>query len=145
MTDWSGFREGLAEQLTTLAGGSTLIIGEGGAAARFAQFRQSSGSLSAELVGDHYLGPSVRAGEAGSRLISEAGWLRPEDTAYGHNWHTELPWPSDSAAYRRLAAMTVTGLRDGLGIAGPDELVYRAWTRGNRDLRLPLLGLIAQS
>ncbi|MCX5414950.1 hypothetical protein [Streptomyces sp. NBC_00059] len=141
MTGWDGFGEGLAEQLTTLATGSVLIISESGPTGRYAQFLQSDESLSAELVGDHYLDPSVRAGEPGCRLIAEAGWRQPEDTVHGHNWQAELPWPSPSAAYHRLAAMTVTGLRDALRITSPQTLVYDAWGRENHPLRLPLLGL----
>ncbi len=39
--------------------------------------------------------------------------------------------------------ITVTGLRDGLGIADPDLLMYRAWNNreGNRSINLPRLGL----
>lgn len=42
--------------------------------------------LGAELVGDHGLDPALRVGKAGSRLIVEAGWQPPQDTAHGHNW-----------------------------------------------------------
>lgn len=147
MTGWDGLGERLAEQLASLATGSVLIIGERGRTGRYAQFLQSDERVEAELVGDHHLDPALRAGEAGSRLIAEAGWRPPEDTVHGHNWWAELPWPSSSAAYRELAGMTVTGLRDGLRIAGPQALVYEAWDgrRGNRPLVLPLLGLSAQS
>lgn len=147
MTDWDGFREGLAEQLASLTDGSVLIIREGGQTGRYAQFLQSDKGLEAELVGDHHLAPTLRAGDEGRRLIAEAGWRPPEDTVYGHNWWSELPWPSPSAGYRDLAEMTVTGLRDGLRITGPQALVYEAWDgrRGNRPLTLPLLGLTVQS
>ncbi|MFE3559421.1 hypothetical protein ACFXKW_31880 [Streptomyces sp. NPDC059193] len=147
MTGWDGFGEGLAEQLTLLTAGSVLIISEGGRTGQYAQFLQSDGRVEAELVGDHGLDPALRAGEAGCRLIVEAGWRPPQDTAYGHNWWTELPWPSPSDAYRNLAVMAVTGLRDGLRIAGPQNLVYEAWDgrRGNRPLVLPLLGLSQKS
>ncbi|MER5894481.1 hypothetical protein [Streptomyces sp. NPDC001876] len=147
MTGWDGFSEGLAEQLASLAAGSVLIIRESGQTGRYAQFLQTDERVEAELVGDHHLDPALRAGEAGCRLIAEAGWRPPEDTVYGHNWWSELPWPSSSVAYRALAGMTVTGLRDGLRITGPQVLVYEAWDgrRGNRPLTLPLLGLTAQS
>ncbi|WP_393059915.1 hypothetical protein [Streptomyces sp. LN549] len=143
MTGWDGFGERLAEQLTLLSAGSVLIIREGGGTGRYAQFLQSDEGMEAELVGDHGLDPALRAGEAGYRMIVDAGWKPPQDTAYGHNWWAELPWPSPSGAYRNLAGMTVTGLRDGLRITGPEALVYEAWDgrRGNRDLVLPLLGL----
>ncbi|MFI7365316.1 TY-Chap domain-containing protein [Streptomyces sp. NPDC050149] len=147
MTGWDGFGERLAEQLSTLGAGSVLIIREGGGTGRYAQFLQSDEGVEAELVGDHGLDPALRAGEAGSRLIVEAGWKPPQDTVYGHNWWAELPWPSPSGAYRKLAGMTVTGLRDGLRITGPEALVYEAWDgrRGNRDLVLPLLGIDPKS
>ncbi|MGW7414773.1 TY-Chap domain-containing protein [Streptomyces sp. NPDC054863] len=145
MTGWDGFTEGLAEQLTTLASGSVLILRESGPTGRYAQFLQTDATVEAELVADHYLDPAVRAGEPGCRLITEAGWRQPEDTVYGHNWQAVLSWPSPSDAYRRLAAMTVTGLRDGLRITDPETLVYEAWARGNRPLRMPLLGLAPHS
>ncbi|MET7340101.1 hypothetical protein [Streptomyces sp. NPDC005547] len=147
MTDWDTFGEKLAEQLSTLSAGSVLIIREDGDTGRYAQFLQTDEGVEAELVGDHHLAPELRAGEAGSALIVEAGWQAPEDTVYGHNWWAELPWPSPSDAYRKLAGMTVTGLRDALRIAGPQALVYEAWDgrRGNRTLVLPLLGLAAKS
>lgn len=149
MTDWDAFGEKLAEQLSALPAGAVLIIREGerGDTGRYAQFLQSDEGVEAELVGDHHLAPALRAGEAGSGLIAEAGWQAPEDTVYGHNWWAKLPWPSPSEAYRRLSGMTVTGLRDALRIAGPQALVYEAWDgrRGNRPLPLPLLGLAPQS
>ncbi|MDA5284110.1 hypothetical protein [Streptomyces sp. Isolate_45] len=146
MTEWDGFSERLAEQLASLAAGSVLIIREVGQTGRYVQFLQTEERVEAELVGDHHLELALRAGEVGCRLIAEAGWRPPEDTVYGHNWWTELPWPSSSVAYRELAGMTVTGLCDGLRIAGPQALVYEAWDgrRGNRLLTLPLLGLTAQ-
>ncbi|MCX5206229.1 hypothetical protein OG897_33095 [Streptomyces sp. NBC_00237] len=144
MTGWEGFGEGLAEQLSTLASGSVLIIREKGPEGRFVQFLQTDAKLEAELVGDHYLDPAARAGESGSRLIAEAGWQPSEDTVSSHNWETWLGWPSPSGDYRRLARMAVTGLRDGLRITGPETLLYEAWERGNRPLRLPLLGLAAK-
>lgn len=72
---------------------------------------------------------------------------RPQDTVHGHNWWAELPWPSPSDAYRELAGMVVTGLRDSLRITGPQVLVHEAWDgrRGNRALALPLLGLNPKS
>jgi hypothetical protein len=129
--------------LASLAAGSVLIISEGGRTGRCAQFLHSDEGVLAELVGDHYLDPALRAGEEGCRLIAEAGWRPPQDTVYGHNWWTELLWPLPSDAYRELAGMTVAGLRDGLRITGPRALVYEAWDgrRGNRPLALPLLGL----
>lgn len=147
MTGWDGFGEALAEELASLSSGSVLIIREAGQTGRYAQFLQSDATVGAELAGDHHLDPALRAGEAGGRLIVGAGWQPPVDTVYGHNWSAELPWPSPSAAYRELAGMTVTGLRDGLRITGPQALVYEAWDgrRGNRSLTLPLLGLTPQT
>ncbi|MFE7799422.1 hypothetical protein [Nocardia sp. NPDC057440] len=34
-------------------------------------------------------------------------------------WWIELPWPVNSAVYRQLAAMVVTGLRDAFRITDP--------------------------
>ncbi|WP_411157370.1 hypothetical protein [Nocardia terpenica] len=48
-----------------------------------------------------------------------------------------------SSIYRQLAAMVITGLRDGLGVRSPADLVYEAWNdrAGNAPMDLPLLGL----
>ncbi|MFD6875041.1 MULTISPECIES: HEAT repeat domain-containing protein [unclassified Streptomyces] len=51
-------------------------------------------------------------GKAGCRPIAEAGWGPPEETVLGHNWWTELPWPSSSVAWSEPGGMMVTGLRD---------------------------------
>ncbi|CAM5478401.1 hypothetical protein GCM10010329_30030 [Streptomyces spiroverticillatus] len=142
MTGWEGFGEGLAQQLSTLAAESVLIIRDSGPTNRYVQFLQTDSRLLAELVSDHWLEPAVRAGESGARLIAEAGWRQPESTVPDGNWETSLDWPSPARDYRRLAAMSVAGLRDGLRISGPEALVYDAWSPpGNRPLRLPLLGI----
>ncbi|MFI6938598.1 TY-Chap domain-containing protein [Streptomyces sp. NPDC050418] len=147
VTEWGALGEALAEELASLSDGSVLVIREAGRTGRYVQFLQSDATLEAELSGDHHLDPALRAGVAGSRLIVEAGWRPPVDTAYGHNWWAELAWPSPSAAYRNLAAMSVSGLRDGLRIAGPQALVYEAWDgrQGNRSLTCHRLGLTPQT
>jgi hypothetical protein len=83
----------------------------------------------------------LRAGATGRALIADSGW-RARDAGHS-NWWAELPWPSSSADYRRLADMVVTGLRDGFGIRAPTALAYTAWNERleNRKLDLPLLGL----
>ncbi|WP_206055206.1 hypothetical protein [Nocardia sp. CS682] len=112
---------------------------------RFAQFRQLDNMIWAELVGDSWLEPDVRAGDAGRRLIAEAGWQEP-DADHCNNWWYELPWPANSDGYQRLAARIATGLRDAYGILDPKKLVYQAWNDrdGNREIDLPLIGSVRQ-
>lgn len=148
MTDWIRFAEALAEQLAMVNSGTVVIISEHGRAgerSRTAQFRQLDNSVWAELSGDKWLDPDVRAGESGSGLIAEVGWRQP-DADHGHNWWIERPWPVTSADCRRIGSMVVTGLRDGFRISDPAALSYDAWdeSNGNRPMELPLLGLRQQ-
>ncbi|MGK8520575.1 TY-Chap domain-containing protein [Nocardia asteroides] len=143
MTEWGDFAAGLAAELAALRAGSIvkLVEFETGPRRRYAQFLQLDDALSAELVDDEWLDPPLRAGAAGRALIADSGW-RERDPSHG-NWWAELPWPSHTADYRRLADMVVTGFRDGFGIHAPDALAYTAWNErmDNRALDLPLLGL----
>ncbi|MFB7877967.1 hypothetical protein ACFC06_22195 [Nocardia sp. NPDC056064] len=144
MTDWSQFAAGLAAELAAAPDTTVLVIGESAApgARRFAQFRKDGDAVSAELTGDEWLEPGFRPGDDGARAITEAGWHRPDEAHMG-NWWTEFPWPVATEDYQRLAASTVTGLRDGFGIASPAALVYQGWVEraGNSDLHLPGLGI----
>jgi hypothetical protein len=143
LTGWEDFAAGLAEELAALRAGSIVKLVESGTGPRrrYAQFLQLDDALSAELVDDEWLDPALRAGDTGRALIAESGW-RERDASHV-NWWTELPWPSSTAGYRRLAGMVVTGLRDGFGIGAPTALAYVAWNERweNRELDLPLLGL----
>ncbi|BDU02468.1 TY-Chap domain-containing protein [Nocardia sputorum] len=143
MTGWGDLAAGLAAELAALRAGSIVKLVESGTGPRrrYAQFLQLDDALAAELVDDEWLALEARAGAAGRALIAESGW-RERDA--GHvNWWTELPWPSPTVDYRRLADMVVTGLRDGFGIHAPTALAYTAWDERseNRRLELPLLGL----
>lgn len=139
MTDWGPFAEGLAEQLALLPSGAIVKIVAPG---RFAQFAQDDDSLVAHLIGDEHLDPADRPVAERRRRIVDAGWQLP-DVDHAGNWWIELPWPVVSSIYRQLAAMVVIGLRDGLGVRSPADLVYEAWNdrAGNAPMDLPLLGL----
>ncbi|MBF6167409.1 hypothetical protein IU486_22010 [Streptomyces gardneri] len=143
MSGWGDLAAGLAAELASLRAGSIvkLVETETGARRRYAQFLQLDDALSAELVDDEWLDPALRAGATGRALIADSGW-RARDAGHS-NWWAELPWPSSSADYQRLADMVVTGLRDGFGIRAPSVLAYTAWNERleNRKLDLPLLGL----
>ncbi|KAA8886673.1 hypothetical protein F3087_23155 [Nocardia colli] len=145
MTGWAEFADGLATQLATLPTGAVVVIGEAPISSdksRTTQFRQLDDSVWAQLAGDRWLDPAVQAGEQGRHLLRATGWQEP-DADHLDNWWVELPWPVPSTAYRRLADMVVTGLRDAFRIADPTPLVYQAWNEktANSPLELPLLGL----
>ncbi|WP_405165572.1 hypothetical protein OG203_11000 [Nocardia sp. NBC_01499] len=149
MTSWVEFEEGLTEHLKSLPAGVVVIIDEierQKERRRFAQFRQLDDMIWAELPGDDSLDPDVQVRVAGARLIADAGWQQP-DPDHCDNWWYELRWPATSDAYRRLASMIVTGLRDAYRVATPDHLVYDAWNEhaGNRKFELPRTGLIRES
>ncbi|MFD6397894.1 hypothetical protein [Nocardia sp. NPDC060249] len=144
MTDWEEFARGLANELAAVPDTTVLVIGEAAPSSsrRFAQFRKTSESVLAELPGNAWLDPESRPDDAGWRAITRAGWRQP-DQDHCDNWWAEFPWPVDTDAYQRLAAITVTGLRDGFGIDSPLTLVYQGWVEraGNANLHLPGLGI----
>ncbi|MFI6046319.1 TY-Chap domain-containing protein [Nocardia sp. NPDC051321] len=145
MTGWEQFTEGLARHLAELPSGAVVKIiesDESADVARYAQFLQTDSKLIAEVVGDGWLAPELGAGTAGSRLLADAGWHQPDEDHSG-NWWLDSTWPIDSASYRRIASMVVTGLRDAFRISDLSTLYYEAWNgnAGNRKLDLPLLGL----
>ncbi|MFF0494598.1 hypothetical protein ACFYTQ_36740 [Nocardia sp. NPDC004068] len=142
MTDWDRFAAQLAEQLSVLPAGAMVKVVASSPPYRFAQFAQGDAYLLAELTGDEYLPPTDRPAEDRRRRIIDAGWQVP-DLDHGGNWWIEVPWPVASAIYRQLAAMVVTGLRDGLAVGSPAGLCYEAWNAqaSNELMDLPLLGL----
>jgi hypothetical protein len=147
LTGWEQFAEGLARHLAELPSGAVVKIVESDESAevpRYAQFLQSDDKLFAEVVGDEWLDEDLGAGTAGGRLLADAGWHQPDEDHSGNWWH-DSAWPIDSAGYRQLASMVVTGLRDAFRISDLSAFHYEAWNgnAGNRKLDLPLLGLPA--
>ncbi|MFD6103663.1 hypothetical protein ACFWFQ_13445 [Nocardia salmonicida] len=144
MTDWADFARGLADELAAAPDTTVLVIGEVAppGSRRFAQFRKTSESVEAELTGDEWLDPASRPDDPGWRAITRAGWNRP-DQDHCDNWWAEFSSPVDTDQYRRIAAITVAGLRDGFGIGSPLTLAYKGWVEraGNSNLHLPGLGI----
>ncbi|MET7768684.1 hypothetical protein [Nocardia sp. NPDC005366] len=144
MTGWDAFAAGLADELSTAPDTSVIVIGEAVPAAswRFVQFRKDEGALWAELTADRWLEPGSCPDEAGRAAISRAGWHPPDGVDTFNRW-VEFAWPVTTGNYRQAAAMAVAGLRDGFGIAKPDDLSYEAWVErsGNHRLLLPSLGV----
>ncbi|WP_405164543.1 hypothetical protein OG203_05350 [Nocardia sp. NBC_01499] len=144
MTEWAQFAEALAEQLAQLPIGAIMKIIAVGPTGRFrfVQFAIGDDALVAELTGDAYLDSIGRPTPEGRLRIIDAGWQLP-DADHVDNWWIELPWPISSAVRHQLAAMVITGLRDGFDIPDPASLVYDAWNSndGNKSLILPSLSL----
>ncbi|MEV0333090.1 hypothetical protein [Nocardia sp. NPDC050717] len=144
MTDWTQFARGLAAELQGVPDSSVLVIGESTKPGerRFAQFLKTGTVISAELTGDEWLEPAFHTSPHGVKAITDAGWHQPNEIHMG-NWWIEFPWSATTKDYERLAALTVTGLRDGFGIESPAQLVYRGWVEnaGNARLHLPGLGV----
>lgn len=145
MTAWTEFADGLAQQLRLLPAGAFLVITSPHDARRFAQFAQTEDILYGQLAGDEWIDESAHITADDRRLLIEVGWHEPHPD-HAEDWWIELPWPISSTSYRKLASMTVAGLRDVFDVAEPAQLTYRAWNgnAGNRDLDLPLLGLNAR-
>ncbi|QNS06123.1 TY-Chap domain-containing protein [Streptomyces xanthii] len=141
---WEKFTTGLAEELVDLPDGSVVVIRETADSGhnRFVQFVREEERTYAELVGDSYLDPAVRAGEEGARLIRAAGWRDPDADDSSRNWQFELVLAT-TAEYRALAGMAVTGLRDALRLPSPSALTYQIWNEkpGVGSLDLYALGL----
>lgn len=147
MTGWAELAQGLAEHLATLPDGAILKIIEvlpPSELPRYAQFVQSADLLRCEFISNTWLTGEARLTPAAELLLAEIGWQQPNpDPDYSDNWWLELPWPLASTLYEHVAAMVITGFRDGLGTTDPSNLAYDAWNAnaGNRALELPLLGL----
>ncbi|MFC4377437.1 hypothetical protein ACFO5K_25485 [Nocardia halotolerans] len=143
MTDWAEFARVLADELAAAPDTTILVIGEAAPAGsrRFAQFRKDSDSVLTELTGNEWLDPASRPGDAGRQAITRAGWNEPNQD-HCDNWWAEFATPVGTDQYRHIAAITVTGLRDGFGITTPAALSYKGWveTSGN-NLHLPSLGI----
>ncbi|MFE9787963.1 hypothetical protein ACFYO7_21545 [Nocardia salmonicida] len=143
MTDWADFARVLADELAAAPDTTVLVIGEAAPSGsrRFAQFRKTSESVEAELTGNEWLDPTSRPDDAGWRAITRAGWRQP-DQDHCDNWWAEFPTPIGTDQYRRIAAITVTGLRDGFGITTPTALSYKGWAeKSGNNLHLPSLGI----
>ncbi|MFD4428482.1 hypothetical protein [Nocardia sp. NPDC058497] len=143
MTDWAEFARVLADELDAAPDTAVLVIGEAvpSGSRRFAQFRKTGESVLAELTGNEWLDPASRPGDVGWRAITRAGWRQP-DQDHCDNWWAEFASPVSSDQYRRIAAITVTGLRDGFGITAPTELSYRGWVeKTGNSMHLPSLGI----
>ncbi len=144
MSSWDVFALGLAEELPALPVGALVVIGEPGESGRYVQFHVD-GPLYAELMSDRNPTVSEPHTPEQCRLIAELGWREPGTSPEGtSNWWIQLEHPILTADYRRLAMMAVAGLRDGLGVSSPADLVYRAWDseNGNSPLEMPALGIV---
>ncbi|MFD3744511.1 hypothetical protein [Nocardia sp. NPDC058633] len=143
MTDWAHFARVLADELGAVPDTAVLVIGEAAPSGsrRFAQFRKTGEAVLAELTGNEWLDSTSRPDDAGWQAITRAGWRRPDQDHCG-NWWAEFASPVGSDHYRRIAAITVTGLRDGFGITAPAALSYQGWVEKSGDnLHLPGLGI----
>lgn len=128
--DWVGFRDGLANHLAAMEIDDILIFEWHEAQVSFGsppwiQFlRWSNRDIRAEVVSNAYLAPSYRVAPHNEELLCGFGWNRPTR-------QPEDPGDSGSPAFyvdrkmrktRRLAALTVTTLRDFWGVPHPRML-----------------------
>jgi hypothetical protein len=142
--EWNTLVQGLAGELANLPAGGLLVISEFGEPklSRYAQFAQGTDELLAYVVHNSFLDEQARASEDGERVITEAGWRRPDPDQGHDNWWRDLPWPATAQEYRDVAQMVATALRDGYGIADPGVFHYQAWNeQTGQDLVLPELRL----
>ncbi|MEV6771273.1 hypothetical protein AB0N05_21900 [Nocardia sp. NPDC051030] len=147
MTDWDKFTDRLAEQLSTLPDGAVVTLSGAGPSTSYvvhSQVVQLSDAVWGEFQGRPKSDRETPFG-TDSTVMTTAGWQPPGNTDHGTNWWIELPWPSNSANYRRLATMIVTGFRRFHQIPSPTALTYDAWNTDARNhyysLELPLLGI----
>ena len=130
---WDDLGAGLVETLPTLADRTYVVVSWRADDGVYVQFAQSSAGLHAEAAADEFLSADRQLGFDGADRMTGLGWLAPDvDPAGFSNWHVDLPWPSATARYRQLAAMSVAALRDVYGVPAPGELVYRAWQGAER-------------
>jgi hypothetical protein len=141
VTGWAEFTAGLSEEIAELPFGAVLkLIGyDLPDEPRGVQVLRDPDMVSAELIGINWFEG------ADASAVAAAGWQEP-DAAHGNvSWWIDCPRPLTTARCRELAAMIVTGLRDGLKVPEPADLRYRAWDDNaeGRALDLPRLGVRA--
>ncbi|WP_144876509.1 TY-Chap domain-containing protein [Microbacterium sp. 1.5R] len=155
MSTWEEFGDSLTATFRHVADRVFLIIASESDPARYVQFAGRPGRLDAEA-------PSIDVAKgADESVLAGAGWTPPGPAQ--PNWTSSLPLPALTDEYGALADRCVRALRDAYGIAGPDDLAYRAWReseqmpegetwseeciaaldRGEDPLDLPTLGLAA--
>ncbi|MBM7774013.1 hypothetical protein JOD54_004217 [Actinokineospora baliensis] len=117
MSDWERFGAGLTEALREVSDRVFLVVFSRADPKVFVQFAGGEHELHAEAAG-------VSATDR--NRMAEAGWVPPAGID-PPNWSCSLPLPALTVEYSALAARCVVALRDVHGIAGPEELVYKAW------------------
>lgn len=116
---WDAFGERLAFALRDVTDRVRLIVVVGDDPRRYVQLAGVADRLDAEAPSD-----DVVAG-ASLDALAAAGWTAP--TAGQPSWTATLARPALTVELAALAERCVVALRDGLGIATPDVLRYRAW------------------
>ena len=122
---WEAFEQGLVGELVRLEAGTNVVIAAAAERRAYVQFARSADLLHAEAVSNRFLRGDLHQSAEQEQRLASAGWL-PRDKRHP-NWWVDRPWLLSAADAQQLAALVVTALHDGLGIAEPQELAYRAW------------------
>lgn len=153
---WDDFATRLVTTLREVGERVCVIISAESASNRYVQFAGFADRLVAETP------PARVTPETDEAVLAAAGWTAPAEAP--ENWSSELALPALTDEYAAVAERCVVALRDALGVAGPEALVYTAWREpermpegvtlsgeqvadldpGEKPLEIPALGLPAE-
>ncbi|WP_290058410.1 TY-Chap domain-containing protein [Amycolatopsis solani] len=117
--DWELFTERLTDAVRDVTDRVFLIVHAAADPRRYVQFAGSADRLDAEAPGTDVVA------DAEEFQLRRFAWVEPGVAQ--PNWTSSLRRPARTAEYAQLAQRCVAALRQAYGIAGPDELRYRAW------------------
>lgn len=135
LATWGAFQAELGRELARLEVGTKVVIEATGDRCAYVQFAREAESLYAEAASMRFPQGERRLSAEQEQRLAEAGWRSPDQRH--PNWWFDRPLPLAAADYERVGALAVLAFREGLQIAAPSSLGYRAWKEVTR-ARLPM-------
>lgn len=124
-TTWEVFQQELEWEVTRLEAGAKVVIDAAAEPRAYVQFALDADRLYAEAVSNRVLPGEWRQSTAQEQRLAGAGWQPPDERH--PNWWCDWPGTLTAGECQQLAALLVIALQEGLGIAQPQALHYRAW------------------
>jgi hypothetical protein len=135
---WEAFQQGLGWEVVRLEAGTKVVIEAAVERRVYVQVARDADRLYAEAVSNRVLRSDRRQTPTQEQRLAGAGWQPPDDRH--PNWWFDRQGLLSAADCQQVAALLVIALQEGLEIAHPQELQYRAWNDSTRK-RVELPGL----
>ncbi|HEV2459663.1 MAG TPA: hypothetical protein VGS80_15005 [Ktedonobacterales bacterium] len=135
---WEAFQQGLVWEVGRLEAGTKVVIAAAAERRAYVQVARDADRLYAEAVSNRVLRGDRRQSPGQEQRLAGAGWQPPDERH--PNWWCDRQGLLSATDSQQLAALIVIALQEGLGIAQPQELQYRAWNDATRK-RVDLPGL----